>query len=253
MNHFMKKTAIAAMSLIFISEMSYAKGSFPAAVATKRSTTDVTKKWTGLYGGLNIGGIFNDAELDANHLGFVSPNGTCDKDSDFSSVFPGLQLGYAHQFDSRVVLGIEGDFTYNIKKTGRSVCVCDPDVSVADQFTIKNRLQGSLRGRIGYTLENHLLPYMMAGESLAHLGINYRNEGGDYYSKNSTRAGWLVGGGLEWAISQTWSIRAEYFYTDYGNAMNMKIPSVYGLMDPNGHAEYNLNANNIRLAINYWV
>ena len=82
--------------------------------------------------------------------------------------------------------------------------------------------------------------------------MNYRNEGGDYYSQNTAHTGWLVGSGLEWRVGQSWSIRAEYYYDVYNNALNMNIPVIYGLYDPNGKARASLDANNVRAAINYW-
>lgn len=36
-------------------------------------------------------------------------------------------------------------------------------------------------------------------------------------SASSTRVGWTVGGGLEYAITNNWSVRAEYRYTDFGH------------------------------------
>lgn len=82
--------------------------------------------------------------------------------------------------------------------------------------------------------------------------MTYKNEGGDYYSHNSIQVGWLIGAGIDWAFMQHWSLGAEYDYVDYGNT-NLKIPSVYGLRDPNGHARADLHSNNIFLSVNYWI
>lgn len=238
------------MSLTFLSDITHAQNS--PIIGVESNKTILSNNWTGFYGGLNIGGIFNDADIHANNLGFVNPDGICDTSSDFSSFFPGLQLGYASQLNSKVVLGVEGDFTYNANQSGKTDCPCNVTPRVSDRFTIKNRLQGSLRGRVGYALDNHLLPFFTAGGSFADLGLTYNNEANDFYSKNSTQAGWLVGTGLEWSFSHKWSIRAEYYYVSYSK-LNMNIPNIYGLSDPNGGAHANLSANNIRFAINYWL
>jgi hypothetical protein len=34
---------------------------------------------------------------------------------------------------------------------------------------------------------------------------------------SDNRTGWTVGGGLEWAISDSWSIKGEYDYLDFGS------------------------------------
>jgi opacity protein-like surface antigen len=149
-------------------------------------------------------------------------------------------------------LGVEADYTNNFNKQGNAACTCDVNPDVSDKFAVMNRQQGSLRGRIGYALNHHLLPFVMAGGSVASLGTNYRDEGGDYYSRNGARAGWLVGAGLEWRFAQSWSIRGEYYYNAYNNALKMRIPLTYGLNDPNGKARVSFDANNIRAAINYW-
>lgn len=207
--------------------------------------------WTGSYAGLNLGAIFNNANVNANHPGLTNPNGTCNKNANFSSIYPGLQIGYTRQLSSKMVWGIEADYTNNVNKQDNANCTCDVNPGVSDKFTIKNQQQGSIRSRLGYSLENHLLPFFMAGGSLANTGMTYRNEGGDHYSKNTTTPAWLVGAGLEWQFAQAWSIRTEYFYGAYNN-VNMQIPRIYGLSDLTAQARVNLNANNIRAAINYW-
>ena len=98
--------------------------------------------WTGIYGGFNIGSIFNNAGLRSNHLGLTDPTGTCNANLTFTSFFPGLQLGYLSQFESNIVLGVEGDFTYNANQTGRVACTCPLTPNVSDSYAIKDRLQG---------------------------------------------------------------------------------------------------------------
>jgi outer membrane immunogenic protein len=263
---FIVKRAIGVISLLAMASIAHAIGApaelsspvnhkgkrAPATVvAVARHTTTLPANWTGLYGGFKIGGVFSNVDLHASNLGFTHIDGTCNTNASFSSFYPGIELGYAHEYNSRVVLGLEGDFTYNTDQTGSFGCTCPTNPGVTDRFSFQNQMQASIRARLGYALQNHLLPFVTAGGSFAHLGLKYSNERGDSYSNNPTQAGWLVGAGLEWKFSQAWSLRAEYFYTAYGH-VNFKIPSVYGLLDPNGYAHAKVNTNNISVAMNYW-
>jgi len=36
-------------------------------------------------------------------------------------------------------------------------------------------------------------------------------------SSDTTRAGWTLGGGLEWKFAPQWSVKAEYLYVDLGH------------------------------------
>lgn len=240
------KLSASLVSFTLLSSVAVAQN-----ITTKVSSNPIQNNWTGLYGGFNIGGVFNDADLKSNHFGLTDSTGTCNADSNFSSFFPGVQLGYLRQFESKFVLGVEGDFTYNVDQTGNVNCNCPATPGVSDRYSIKNQLQGSIRGRLGYSVHPHILPFVSAGGSFADLGMTYSNEGGDYYSTSTTKPGWLVGAGFEWGFFHTWSVRAEYYYVDY-SSMNMSIPNIYGLYDSNGGAHVNLSANNVRLAINHW-
>lgn len=209
-------------------------------------------RWTGFYAGANVGAVFNDTQVKSQQLGFTSPNETCNVSSDVASFSPGIQLGYMYQFPNDVVSGIEANIGFNTNQKHTLNCSSEFNPNVYDRFTFKNQLQTAIKGRVGYALSN-LLPYLTAGASFANVGLTYKNEGSDYYSNTNTKAGWLIGAGIEWPFMAHWSLRAEYYYVGYGNAINLKIPSIYGLEDPDGNARVNLSANNVVVAINYWI
>jgi outer membrane immunogenic protein len=205
---------------------------------------------------VDAGIAFNDIQLKSQQLGFTNPSDKCNTSSNFSTFSPGLQLGYMHQFPNYFVSGVEANVTFNTNQKNTLSCNSNINPDVYDRFIFRDQMQGSIKGRVGRAVnwnKNILLPYLTAGASFANLGLTYQNEGGDYYSTNTTQAGWLIGAGIEWAFRQHWSLRVEYYYVDYGNAINLKIPSVYGLIDPNGSARVKLNANNFFVALNYWI
>lgn len=212
---------------------------------------NIPSTWTGLYGGVNLGGVFNHATLSSNHFGLIEPSGTCDGSTNFSSFFPGVQGGYLFALKPKFIVGVEGDFTYNVNPSGEVNCNCPNSQNVGDNYAIKNRLQGSIRGRVGYLAKPKLMPFVSAGASFSDLTTSYRNEGGDLYSMESTQPGWLVGGGVEWTFKPLWSLRAEYYYIDYSRAA-WNMPTIYGLYDAEGRTQFDLSNNNIRLAINHW-
>lgn len=213
-------------------------------------------EWTGLYAGVNAEYVFNHEELKSQQLGFTAPSENYNTSSDFSTFSSGGQLGYVYQFPNTFVTGIEAGVSFNANQKNTLNSKSEFNSDVYDRFALKDRMQASIKGRVGRALSwnnNNLLPYLTAGASFADLALTYKNEGGDHYSQSTTRTGWLIGAGMEWAFMQNWSVRAEYYYVDYGNAIELNIPSVYGLVDTNGNARVNLSSNNIAVAVNYWA
>jgi len=213
-------------------------------------------QWRGFYSGVDARFAFNNIQLQSQQSGFTNLSDTCNISLDSSTFAPGIQLGYMHQFPNYLVSGIEADLTLNTNQKDTRSCNSSFNSNVYDRFTFRNHMQTSIKGRVGRVLDwnqSTLLPYLTVGASFANLGLTYENEGGNYYSNTTTQAGWLIGAGIEWAIMSHWSLRAEYCYVDYGNAINLKIPSVYGLEDPNGNGHIDLSSNNVVVAINYWI
>jgi outer membrane immunogenic protein len=220
----------------------------PATVAVTKAAPSIP--WTGFYAGGNAGVMLNYSEVNANHIGFVkSPIST---EANSTAFIPGLQAGYLKQLESNYVIGVEVDFTYP-DASGNSTLSCGACPGAYDKFTVKNRVQGSIRARLGYPFhQNQWLPYITAGVSFADTALRYSNDRGDAYSKDTAQTGLVLGTGLEYRVDEPLSVRAEYLYTDYGNALNLDIPTVDGAFDPSGKAKADLASHVIRVAVNYW-
>lgn len=211
--------------------------------------------WTGFYAGVDASLAFNDAQLTSQQLGFTSPSETCNMNSDFLTFSPGIQLGYMYQFSNAIVSGLEVNTTFNTDPNHTLSCNSEFNPNVYDRFTFRDHMQTSIKGRLGWAQHwnQNILPYFTAGASFANVGLTYQNEGGDYYSTSTFKPGWLIGAGVEWAFAKHWSLRTEYNFVDYGKVINLGIPTVYGLNDPNGNGNVNLRSNNIAMSINYWI
>lgn len=218
--------------------------------------SSLINNWTGFNAGVNGGLVFNNTQLNSQQIGFTSLSEHCNTSSDFSTYFRGIQLGYTYQFPNSFVSGIDANITFNTNQKNTLGCKCLNNPTVSDLFSFRNQKQSSIKGRVGQALnwnKNLVLPYFTAGASFAKVGLTYKNEENDYYSKNTTQAGWLIGTGIEWAFQKNWSLCAEYNFLDYGNIIKLKIPRLYGLIDPNGNAQVALRANTVAIAINYWI
>ncbi|NOT12347.1 MAG: porin family protein [Methylococcaceae bacterium] len=225
----------------------------PATAETQPALNNTT--WTGFYAGVSLGAIINESHLNADHNNGINTflESSYNEQLDSTDVLPGIHAGYNHQLSSGLVLGGEADFTYPDSTGEFTSSLQDDDVNNFDKFTVKNRLQGAVRGRIGYALAN-FLPYVTVGVSFADTGLRYENELGDKYQKNSVQAGWILGGGLEYAFCKNFSLRTEYLYTDYGSPVSMAIPNVgdgNDGYDPNGFAKADLVSHSVRAALNF--
>ncbi len=217
-------------------------------IVLSATTDDASYSWTGAYAGVNLGSVWTGSHLTANNISFLPDDGTFNENLNATAVNPGLQFGYLQQFKGSWVLGGEADFTY--PDSSSQYNLTDIEAGEFDQFTVHNNLQGSLRLRAGYSIDR-FLPFVTAGVSFASLGLNYNNEVNDSYRKTSTQTGWVLGGGLEYGVLENLSVRTEYLYTDYGNALNVNIPTIIRFLDPSGGAHATLYTNVLRAAVNY--
>jgi outer membrane immunogenic protein len=76
------------------------------------------------------------------------------------------------------------------------------------------------RGRIGYAFDSFLV-YGTGGLALTRLSTNFTlsDSGGDAgnWTQVKEKVGWVAGGGVEWMLSKTWSVKGEYLYVKFGS------------------------------------
>jgi outer membrane immunogenic protein len=185
--------------------------------------------WAGLYLGLQIGYAWGTDSLTVFPAGFgtdFTPNG----------VVGGGHIGYNVQVN-QFVAGLEGD----VEGTGISRSFSPGGVL----YTTDIPVQGSIRGRLGVAFDRALL-YATGGAEFAGFDTSYTGFPG-FDQNSTTRTGWTVGGGIEYAVTGNWSIRAEYRFTDFGYFAD-STPNTFGFGSFVNHHE---TENAVRAGFSY--
>jgi outer membrane immunogenic protein len=170
--------------------------------------------WTGFYVGGSGGygwGHIDTSQSATGETTSEKPRGA----------FLGGQLGYNWQFSPNWVFGIEGDWSgANIEAIGN-----DPVVGVLQDSRYRVTSFGTARGRIGYAADRTLW-YLTGGWGWADTKIEQNFPFFD--SARKTQSGWVLGGGVEYAITGNWSTKLEYLHLDFGHDQ-FAFPSFVGL------------------------
>jgi outer membrane immunogenic protein len=220
-----------------------------AALSTAASAADLPRKsvapviavplftWTGFYVGLNAGYAWNDSKLDVSGnpspAAFGAPPFSFKGNPD--GFIGGAQIGYNYQFNA-IVVGIEADIQYSsIKKTfgvlGLPIIGGFQPNSISENAS-KMEWFGTIRGRLGFTPIDRLLIYATGGVIFADVKNNtrthYNNQVGQTFnyvgSSGSSRTGYVVGGGLEYAFTNNLTAKLEYMYYDLGKTTHLSLP-----------------------------
>jgi outer membrane immunogenic protein len=192
----------------------------------------VAYNWTGFYIGANVGGHFPKDDIGTTSFDFLGSDvidATSGTSLSPNGVLAGLQLGYNWQV-GRILLGVELDGNW-LGGTASRTLTFGPPLSAADVMTNTSKAQflTTARGRVGVALDRWLL-YVTGGlafetfitnDTFTFAGVN--NLIG--IDKRSTRTGETIGGGLEYAVLDSWTIKLEYLYATFGT-FDTNIPGL---------------------------
>lgn len=180
--------------------------------------------WTGFYFGGDVGGAWSHTDGSWAGLPSAAAFGAYPTGGDLngSGFLAGGHVGYNYQFAPSWVLGVEGDWTWtraggsnsqNWTAYGTGLPI--PGSATTMDATVD--WLASIRGRLGYLVTPNVLAYVTGGAAWGnvHYSASAANPATGYLATtafNNTSDGFVVGGGLEWAMTSHWSLRGEYLY-----------------------------------------
>ncbi len=181
----------------------------------------VAPYWAGFYLGASAGYAWQKDDLDETLRGTTIPSGFTPISTKPNGAKVGVFAGYNWQFGA-VVFGPEAD----IEWAGIGWDSAPFINGGGDAYETKTDWQASIRGRVGYAFDNVLL-YATGGVAFANIRYNYIDVMTPATQEfSSTRTGWTVGSGVDWAFYSNLFLRAEYRYADFGDVTNS--PTVFG-------------------------
>lgn len=203
--------------------------------------------WTGVYIGIQIGGVWardsaslvnpgsgpNVQNVNGVLIPFAIPAVNFPFTANASGVIGGGHIGYDLQIN-QWVLGVEGSVDGTSMSTAQHVNAI-PRLFEADLRT-RSDVQGSIRGRLGIAFDRLLL-YGTGGVAFAGITDFYDTTrfGRGTANFSRTRTGWTAGGGIAYAITNNWSIGAEYRYSDFGHYSDVSNIAFFSLSNVNRH------------------
>lgn len=178
--------------------------------------------WNGLYLGLNAGFARGSSAFDASDLaqaGFTSPL-TIEGLGANGAAF-GFTGGYNSQMGA-LLLGIEADWMLTTSRSDLPFAAnIAPFGAVTGTLGTEIDWMSSLRLRAGFSIERALV-YGTAGITVARAkGELYVQTGGGTVNwvDRALLAGFTYGGGLEYALTPSWSVKAEFLHTYLTDSM----------------------------------
>jgi outer membrane immunogenic protein len=219
--------------------------------------------WTGCYAGLNAGGVWGNMDDEWTPNAAFLPTTTSVIQANANATLNaagftgGGQVGCNWQLNT-LVLGAEADIEYTGLDKSRDVFVASVPLVIANAAIhedFRSRWLATFRGRLGWLFTPTALVYATGGLALANLDATNSIVNLDHPAEiltvagSETRAGWTVGGGVEWMFAPRWSVKAEYLYVDLGTfrmtSTDSTLPSATIVHDNH------LRENIARLGVNY--
>jgi opacity protein-like surface antigen len=218
---------------------------FDWAPTLKMPAPSQTYDWTGLYGGVEGGGVFGQSKQIGQLPG---TRFTADSTPSFNvdGGLVGGTLGFNAQFYRILVYGLEGDMSW--VTAGGSARQIAPFALSETGVTTQDWL-GTARVRIGVTPANGWLVYGTGGLAVADVGASVT---GDFSAEYHVRPGWTAGGGIEATIVGNWSAKLEYLYVGLED-VGYFVPSPNDPARSNRAGGVPLNESIVRGGINYRI
>ena len=187
----LRATLLGGASVVFVVSAGHAADMVQPAQAPQRAATGMN--WSGFYVG--VGGGFGAVGYNTGLGGSIGGDG----------VFGELTAGYDHMLTERLLLG--GFIDTHLGTIGPELKAAAPG---GPSEKITNNYGFDVGARLGYLLNGSTLGYALGGYSWQQIKASIPGD-----SVRGNLDGYMLGLGMETAISNNWSIKTEYRYSRY--------------------------------------
>jgi outer membrane immunogenic protein len=167
--------------------------------------------WTGFY----LGGHVGYGWAQARYTDFATPANNSSVNA--NGVFGGLQAGYNWQMN-QFVFGLEADIAASgMRRTYTAA-------NLVDTYRASVPFLSTVRARAGFAADRALF-YVTGGLGIATLQDRWSFGAAPAVvtTASSTRAGYALGAGVEYAFTPNWTVKAEYMYYGFGDRRNVVV------------------------------
>ncbi|WP_378943133.1 outer membrane protein [Mesorhizobium sp. ANAO-SY3R2] len=198
--------------------------------------------WTGGYIGLHAGYAWTQGTGD-----YLEPTGSLVEQAEINSDgwLGGIQVGYNYQINNWVI-GVEGDIAWSNANGLNNILAAGSDVADID---VEMDWLASLTARAGIAFDRTLF-YAKGGIGFSHIALG--DTGGNGMSVDAdgsdTVTGWTLGGGIEHAVTDNWTVKAEYQYYRFNGNIEL-----HRFVDGGNNRTYDdaFDAHALKIGVNY--
>jgi len=222
----MKKYWLASMALVGIVSSQALAADLPPRQAPPPPVKALVAvvpifTWTGCYIGAQGGYGWGKSTTDAGSaLNPIADEPTGDFSSSPKGGIAGGQVGCNYQAGA-FVIGIEGEGWWSGMRATTTISTLEtsPDGPPTDDHTLKaqNRADGAITGRLGFAADRVLF-YGKGGVAFGSFRYTFHDAADAHnFDVSTSRDGWIVGAGIEWAFVNNWIARLEYNYLNFSS------------------------------------
>jgi outer membrane immunogenic protein len=211
-----------------------------SANAQAQEVNDWSGFYAGVFGGFNAGDVNYD---------IISPTGTAlyYGNPEINGLFGGADAGVNYQLDNGFVVGAEADIAAS--STEGAAQMYDAATGSLAHSTVQKTVNSmaSLRARAGFAVDR-FLPFVTGGVALAQTSFENVVTGSTppftLPGLEDVQLGWTVGAGLEYAVTENISARAEYRFSQFDGSEKAS-PAL------SGNEKAAFHTHDARIGLNY--
>lgn len=226
------KTFIALL-LGAVSAVAISSASNAADAVSTEAPAAAGFNWSGIYIGVGggVGAVKHGLEI-------ANPNGPERigmPDLGGGGFFGEVTAGYDYMVSERFLLGALVDGRFG--NVGLSLESSDGTLDAS----LNNNYGFDVAARAGYLLTSNTLGYVLGGYSWQHFKLDGTLAGTPIEFEDD-RSGYLLGLGMETAVSGNWTVKSEYRYANYGNDTVADLGGALLNIEPSTHT-FHVGAN----------